>query len=83
MAIAKEAFKHTYELVKDISDVPKSTLEYISRNWVEPVVICKGKQGQYSALTERSAKVLLNMNGNKFKKYAVSPEHLKTLLLLL
>ena len=83
MAIAKEAIKHTYELVKDISDVPKSTLEYISHNWIEPFVVCKGEQGQYSALTERSAKVLLNVNGNKFKKYAVSPQHLKTLLLLL
>ena len=83
MAIAKEVIKHTYELVKDISDVPKSTLEYILHNRIEPVVICKGEQGQYSALTERSAKVLLNVNGNKFKKYAVSPQHLKTLLLLL
>lgn len=82
MAITKEAFKHTYELVKDISDVPKSTLEYISHNWVEPVVICKG-EGQYSALTERNAKVLLNINNNKFKKYSVTPQHLKTLLLLL
>ena len=80
MAITKEALKHTYELVKDISDVPKSTLEYISHNWGEPVVICKGKDEQYSALTERSAKVLLNINGNKFKKYAISPEHLKTML---
>ena len=83
MAIAKEVVKHSYELVKDISDVPKSTLEYISHNWDVSVVICKGKQGQYSALTERSAKMLLNINGNKFKKYAVSPEHLKILLLLL